>query len=30
MKFAQSWANKLSEEVVAKMREELKKRGHTL
>jgi hypothetical protein len=30
MKFAQTWANKLSEEVVAKMREELKKRGHTL
>ena len=27
MKFAQTWANNLSEEVVAKMREELKKRG---
>lgn len=26
MKFAQTWANNLSEEVVAKMREELKKR----
>jgi hypothetical protein len=30
MKFAQSWANKLSDEVVAKMRDELKKRGHAL
>jgi hypothetical protein len=30
MKFAQSWANKLSEEVVAKMREELKKKGHPM
>lgn len=30
MKFAQSWANKLSEEVVAKMREEMKKKGHAL
>ena len=30
MKFAQDWANKLSDEVVAKMREELKKRGHAL
>ena len=30
MKFAQDWANKLSDEVVPKMREELKKRGHTL
>lgn len=30
MKFAQTWANKLSDEVVAKMRDELKKRGHTL
>jgi uncharacterized protein len=27
MKFAQTWANGLSDEVVAKMREELKKRG---
>lgn len=30
MKFAQDWANKLSVEVVAKMREEMKKRGHAL
>ena len=30
MKFAQTWANKLSDEVVAKMREELKKKGHSL
>jgi hypothetical protein len=30
MKFAQSWANKLSDEVVAKMRQELKKKGHAL
>ena len=30
MKFAQTWANKLSDEVVAKMRDELKKRGHPL
>ncbi len=30
MKFAQTWANKLSDEVVAKMREELKKKGHAL
>jgi hypothetical protein len=30
MKFAQEWANKLSDEVIAKMREELKKRGHAL
>jgi hypothetical protein len=30
MKFAQDWANKLSDEVVAKMRAELKKRGHNL
>ncbi len=30
MKFAQDWANKLSEQVTAKMREELKKRGHDL
>jgi uncharacterized protein len=28
MKFAQEWANKLSDEVIVKMREELKKRGH--
>lgn len=30
MKFAQGWANNLSDEVVAKMRDELKKRGHQL
>lgn len=30
MKFAQTWANTLSEEVVAKIRDELKKRGHNL
>jgi hypothetical protein len=30
MKFAQDWANKLSTEVTAKMREELKKRGHPM
>ena len=30
MQFAQTWANSLSDEVVGKMREELKKRGHAL
>jgi hypothetical protein len=30
MKFAQTWANKLSEEVVAKMRADLRKKGHNL
>lgn len=30
MQFAQTWANKLSTEVTAKMREELKKRGHPM
>ena len=30
MKFAQEWANKLSDQVVVKMRDELKKRGHAL
>lgn len=30
LKFAQTWANKLSDEVVAKMREEMKKKGHSL
>jgi hypothetical protein len=30
MSFAQAWANKLSEEVVAKMRVELRKKGHNL
>lgn len=30
MKFAQNWANKLSDQVIARMREELRKRGHAL
>ena len=30
LKFAQEWANKLSDEVTIKMRDELKKKGHTL
>jgi hypothetical protein len=30
LKFAQDWSIKLSDEVVAKMRDELKKRGHNL
>ncbi len=30
MKFAQDWANKLSEQVTMKMRDELKKKGHKL
>ena len=30
MRFAQDWANKLSDQVIAKMREELKKRGHPM
>ena len=30
MTFAGNWANKLSEEVVTKMRDEMKKRGHPL
>jgi len=30
MHFAQDWANKLSDQVIAKMRAELKKRGHNL
>jgi len=30
LKFAQDWANKLSEEVTGKMRQELKKKGHAL
>lgn len=30
MKYAQDWANNLSDQVVAKMREEMKKRGHDL
>ena len=30
LKFAQDWANKLSDEVTGKMRDELKKKGHAL
>ena len=30
MKFAQEWANKLSDEVIGKIREEMKKKGHAL
>jgi hypothetical protein len=30
LKFAQEWANKLSDEVTGKMRDELKKKGHVL
>lgn len=30
LKFAQDWANKLSDEVTEKMRDELKKKGHAL
>jgi uncharacterized protein len=30
MRYAQDWANKLSDQVIAKMREELKKRGHPM
>ena len=30
LKFAQTWANNLSDEVIVKMRDELKKRGHAL
>ena len=30
LQFAQTWANSLSDEVVGKMRDELKKRGHAL
>lgn len=30
LKFAQDWANKLSEQVTDKMRDELKKKGHNL
>lgn len=30
MRFAQNWANKLSDEVIQRMREELKKRGHPM
>jgi hypothetical protein len=30
MRFAQAWANKLSDEVIGKIREEMKKKGHAL
>ena len=30
MKFAQDWANKLSDEVIGKIRDEMKKKGHQL
>ena len=30
MRFAQTWSNKLSDEVIAKMRDEMKKKGHDL
>ena len=30
LKFAQEWANQLSDQVIGKMRDELKKRGHAL
>jgi hypothetical protein len=30
LKFAQDWANRLSDQVIANMRDELKKRGHAL
>lgn len=30
LKFAQDWANQLSDQVISKMRDELKKRGHAL
>ncbi|HMF26348.1 MAG TPA: DUF2059 domain-containing protein [Pseudolabrys sp.] len=30
IKFAQGWANNLTDEAIAKMRDELKKRGHAL
>jgi uncharacterized protein len=30
LKFAQDWANQLSDQVIGRMREELKKRGHAL
>ena len=30
MRFAQDWAKKLSDEIVAKMREQMKKKGHVL
>ena len=30
LRFAQDWANKLSDQVITRMRDELKKRGHAL
>lgn len=30
LRFAQDWANRLSDQVIARMRDELKKRGHAL
>jgi uncharacterized protein len=30
MKFAQDWANKLSDQVIATMRDEMRKKGHAL
>jgi len=30
LRYAQEWANKLSDEVIGKMREEMKKKGHAL
>ena len=30
LKFAQTWANTLSDQVIARMREELKKKGHAM
>ena len=30
LKFAQDWANKLSDQVIVRMRDELRKRGHSL
>jgi uncharacterized protein len=30
MQFAQNWANKLSDEVIEKMRDDMKKKGHNL
>ena len=30
LKFAQTWANTLSEQVIARMRDELKKKGHAM
>ncbi len=30
IRFAQEWANRLSDEVIPKIRDEMKKKGHTL